>query len=85
MHIIWNWPWCQPKGPLTSGEFPVGAVIVSDGRVVAEGYRAGTGSLTGRPSEIDHAEMRALKEMEGLPPGFNIRPGPLFFPPWSPV
>lgn len=53
------------------GEFPVGAVIVSDGRVVAQGHRVGTGPLTGRPSEIDHAEMRALKELEKLPPGFD--------------
>ncbi|WP_041272996.1 nucleoside deaminase [Desulforapulum autotrophicum] len=53
------------------GEFPVGAVIVCDGRVVAQGHRVGTGALTGRPSEIDHAEMRALKELEGLPLGFD--------------
>ncbi len=53
------------------GEFPVGAVIVSGGRVVAEGHRVGTRSVAGRPSEIDHAEMRALKELEALPSGFD--------------
>ncbi|MDY0220022.1 MAG: nucleoside deaminase [Desulfobacterium sp.] len=55
------------------GEFPVGAVIVSDGRVVAEGHRAGSVGFTGRPCEIDHAEIRALRQLTSL--GSDFDPG----------
>ncbi|MBF0112522.1 MAG: hypothetical protein HQK74_07300, partial [Desulfamplus sp.] len=49
------------------GEFPVGAVIVFDDKVVAKGSRVGTTSLQHRASEIDHAEIRALKSLEKEP------------------
>ncbi|MBF0233080.1 MAG: nucleoside deaminase [Desulfamplus sp.] len=56
---------------LDNGEFPVGCVIVFNGLVVAYGSRKGTsplssdtGSPANRPSEIDHAEIRALKFLE---------------------
>ena len=46
------------------GEFPVGCVIVQDGEVLAEGCRKGTVSGHGAVSEVDHAEIRALKNLE---------------------
>ena len=49
---------------LKGGEFPVGCVIVSRGRVVSTGSRKGTSSAAVRASEIDHAEIRALKYLE---------------------
>ncbi|MFO7748526.1 MAG: nucleoside deaminase [Desulfobacteraceae bacterium] len=49
---------------LKAGEFPVGCVIASRGRVVSTGSRRGTASSARRASEIDHAEIRALKRLE---------------------
>ena len=46
------------------GEFPVGCVVVQDGRVVAAGSRKGTAPGVKRASELDHAEMRALRCLE---------------------
>ncbi|MCA1794185.1 MAG: nucleoside deaminase [Desulfotignum sp.] len=46
------------------GEFPVGCVIVQDGQVVAQGARTGTAHGCFMVSEVDHAEIRALKNME---------------------
>jgi tRNA(adenine34) deaminase len=62
----------QARDALASGEFPVGCVIVWEGRVVASGARRGTGR--GRPSEIDHAEIRALKHLESLDEGSLEKP-----------
>jgi tRNA(adenine34) deaminase len=56
----------QAASALDQGEFPVGCVIVQDGRVVAQGARTGTRqSSEGRAiiSEVDHAEIRALKQL----------------------
>lgn len=47
---------------LVEGEFPVGCVLVSQGKVVATGKREGTRKKV--PSELDHAEMIALREWE---------------------
>ena len=54
----------QAKKAFDMGEFPVGCVIVQNGKVIASGARKGTTS--GKPffSEIDHAEIRALKYLE---------------------
>lgn len=49
---------------LDRGEFPVGCVLVHDGRVVADGRRDGTASCTA--NEVDHAEMVALRRVERL-------------------
>ncbi len=46
------------------GEFPVGCVIVHNDRIIAKGSREGTASDLKRPSEINHAEIRALKKLE---------------------
>jgi tRNA(adenine34) deaminase len=60
------------------GEFPVGAVIVSRGRVVAEGARVGTTRAMERPSEIDHAEIRALRQLERLGQEFDPAEATIF-------
>lgn len=54
----------QAREAFLSGEFPVGCVIVQDCKVVASGARAGTSDIMSRPSEIDHAEIRALRALE---------------------
>ena len=46
------------------GEFPVGCVIVQDGEIIASGSRTGTSVDGNRASEINHAEIRALKNAE---------------------
>ncbi len=47
-----------------AGEFPVGCVIVQDRQVIASGGRYGTTPGRAFSSEIDHAEIRALKNLE---------------------
>ena len=49
---------------LDRGEFPVGCVLVHEGRVVADGRRDGTSSCLA--NEVDHAEMVALRKVEPL-------------------
>lgn len=60
----------QAESALDHGEFPVGCVIVQDGRVMSRGARSGTVPETGLRaviSEVDHAEIRALKNLETSP------------------
>ena len=47
-----------------AGQFPVGCVIVQDNKVIATGARSGTAGDLLFFSEIDHAEIRALKALE---------------------
>lgn len=56
----------QAASALDQGEFPVGCVIVQEGRVAAQGARTGTrqSSEGAMISELDHAEIRALKQLE---------------------
>lgn len=54
----------QARNALEQGQFPVGCVIVQDGQVIASGARAGTSGDLSFFSEIDHAEIRALKALE---------------------
>lgn len=49
---------------LDKDEFPVGCVVTYDGRVVARGERINTRHAV--PSELDHAEMLALRQVEQL-------------------
>lgn len=46
------------------GEFPVGCVIVQDETVIASGARTGTGQAEAFFSELSHAEIRALQNLE---------------------
>ncbi len=54
----------QARTALDQGEFPVGCVVVQNNRVIAEGSRKGTGPDNSFFSEVDHAEIRALKNLE---------------------
>jgi tRNA(adenine34) deaminase len=54
----------QARKAFDQGQFPVGCVIVQDDRVIASGTRAGTSGDLSFFSEIDHAEIRALKALE---------------------
>lgn len=49
---------------LDQDEFPVGCIMVYDGRIIARGERTGTRRAV--PSELDHAEMNALRQLEQL-------------------
>lgn len=54
----------EAQKALLSNEFPVGCVVVEKGRIIATGSRTGTAGRTA--NEVDHAEMAALRELEGL-------------------
>lgn len=54
----------QARKAFDKGEFPVGCVIVQDEKVIASGARQGTTQDKLVFSEIDHAEIRALKCLE---------------------
>ncbi len=61
----------QAQSAFGKGEFPVGCVIVENDRVIASGSRSGTGSCRVKPSEIDHAEIRALRNLEATEREFD--------------
>jgi tRNA(adenine34) deaminase len=56
----------EAKWALDKGEFPVGCVVVCKQRIIASGARRGT--QAGRPDEIDHAEMIALRRLAAEAP-----------------
>lgn len=56
----------EARGALAAGEFPVGCAVAGPAGIVARTSRRG--SRGGRPSELDHAEMLALRRIEGLTP-----------------
>lgn len=68
----------QARKAFDSGEFPVGCVIVQNEKVIVSGARQGT--ALGKPffSEIDHAEIRALKSLESIEIEFNPEESVLF-------
>jgi tRNA(adenine34) deaminase len=49
---------------LDQDEFPVGCIVVYEKRIIARGERTGTRQPI--PSELDHAEIIALRQMEHL-------------------
>ena len=51
----------QAERALAKGEFPVGCVLATDGKILATGARKGTIGDSG--NEIDHAEMVALRHL----------------------
>ncbi len=61
----------QARKAYSMGEFPVGCVIVQAGRVIATGARQGTTRDRSFFSEIDHAEIRALKRLEVMDTRFE--------------
>jgi len=52
------------RAALSRDEFPVGCVLVYKGDIIAQGARRGTRKTI--PSELDHAEIMALRELEAL-------------------
>lgn len=50
----------QAREALAAGDFPVGCVLEYDGDIVAFGRRSNS---FGRPNEIDHAEILALRTL----------------------
>ncbi len=54
----------QAQKAFDLGEFPVGCVIVQGEKVIASGARQGTTQDKVFFNEIDHAEIRALKQLE---------------------
>jgi len=68
----------QAQKAFDSGEFPVGCVIVQDEKVIAFGTRLGTTSDKPFFSEIDHAEIRALKHLETIDIQFDPAKSVLF-------
>jgi len=61
----------QAKKAFNRGEFPVGCVIVDHKKVIASGARRGTTTAQSVFSEIDHAEIRALKHLEQVDEKFK--------------
>ncbi len=55
----------QAEHALDQGEFPVGCVITDQEKVIAKGERTGTACGNGLCSELSHAEINALKKLEG--------------------
>ncbi len=49
---------------LDQQEFPVGCILVYEDRVIAQGERTGTRQQV--PSELDHAEIVALRQLESI-------------------
>ena len=61
----------QARIAFARGDFPVGCVIVQDGSVMAVGARQGTSRDRAVFSEIDHAEITALKHLETIDGQFD--------------
>jgi len=56
---------------LDAGEFPVGCVLVLDGKVVGRGHRQNSeGALS---NEVDHAEVVTLRSLLAEQPGIDCR------------
>lgn len=51
----------EAETALAAGEFPVGAVLIADGAVLARGRRSHSKNSTA--NELDHAEIAALREL----------------------
>ena len=62
----------QARAALAQGEFPVGCVMVHDGRLVATGSREHS---RGQANEMDHAEILALRKL--LSSGLDLDPARL--------
>ncbi len=62
----------QAEKAFANGEFPVGCVIVQDENVISTGARQGTAIDRSFVSEIDHAEIRALKNLETIKDQFDL-------------
>jgi tRNA(adenine34) deaminase len=61
----------RAENALAEGEFPVGCVMVYQGKILVDGSRKGT--IGAAKNEIDHAEMAALRRLNKIED--NIDPG----------
>ncbi len=61
-----------------NGEFPVGCVVVKDNCVIADSARQGTSSDRKKFSEIDHAEIICLKNIEKIDADIDLAKAVLF-------
>lgn len=66
----------QAQKALDAGEFPVGCVLVYEGRILVSAFRSGTGGEIG--NEVDHAEMVALRRLIDLKENIDNRQVTLF-------
>ena len=66
----------QAQEALVAGEFPVGCVLVYEGRVLVSAFRTGTSNGPG--NEVDHAEMVALRRLVNLRENIDNRQVTLF-------
>lgn len=66
----------QAQKALVAGEFPVGCVLVYNGRILVSAFRIGTS--TGLGNEVDHAEMLALRRLVNLKKNIDNRQVTLF-------
>ena len=55
---------------LRDGEFPVGCVMVAEGRILARGRRQNSGEAC--RNEIDHAEVLTLRRLIAEQPGLDL-------------
>jgi tRNA(adenine34) deaminase len=58
----------EAETALANNEFPVGCVIIYDGKIIARGSRLGSSGII--PNEVDHAEITALRNLGSS--GLNI-------------
>lgn len=66
----------QAQKALAVGEFPVGCVLVYQGRILVSASRSGTSAGPG--NEVDHAEMVALRRLIHLKKNIDNRRATLF-------
>jgi len=66
----------QAQKALAMGEFPVGCVVVYQGKILASAFRSGTDSEFS--NEVDHAEMVALRCLIDLKKNIDNRQVTLF-------
>jgi len=66
----------QAQKALVAGEFPVGCVLVYNGRILVSSFRIGTSTEPG--NEVDHAEMVALRRLVNLKKNIDNRQVTLF-------
>ena len=60
----------EARQAFAAGEFPVGCVLVAEGRIIANGRRAN--SIEQNRNEIDHAEMLTLRRLLAEQPRLDL-------------
>ena len=60
----------EARQALKAGEFPVGCVMVAEGRILAQGRRQNSAEAS--RNEIDHAEVLTLRHLIAEQPGLDL-------------